>query len=449
MSHTRAQTPASTTQNSKPRTPLMWGTCRAALAASALLSALWGGHAHAEETAPLELTLDEAVATAFRNNPRLRVQAEHVAAAQARRLGAGIYQFNPELDFQAAARRSGGSTAGDFEVKLSQEFELAGQGRNRRGVADSELEAARREQQSAERLLAAEVHLAFIDALEIAERIAVAQAEAELSSQLLDLAQRRLEAGAGTQLDVNVASAELGRSEQAVGALAGDYAVARAVLAESLALPAASLPIPHGELAPTEGPLPSLSELVAAAEINRADLQALHELEHAAQARIRLARAEGKPNLRLGLFAGREGGTDTIVGAGLAIPLPFFQRNQGAVAEAEAAAAQASAEHVAARLSVVREVVTAYELYKAGSESLKTLRGRVLGTTEENLELLRKAFEAGKTGWTDVLVMRRSLFDARRALVETSARTRRARVRIDIATGRIPLPDRPGLEPTP
>lgn len=443
MFNDRTCLPASTTRHSRARAP---GPRLATLAAAALVGSLWGGHARAEDAAPLELTLDEAVATAFRNNPRLRVQAERVSEAQARRLGAGIYPFNPELDLQAAGRRSGGSTAADFEVGLSQEFELAGQGEKRRSVADSELEAARLEQQSTERLLAAEVHLAFIDALEIAEKIAVAQAEAELSAQLLDLAQRRLDAGAGTQLDVNVASAELGRSEQAVGALAGDYAAARAALAESLALPAASLPIPQGELAPSDEELPPLNDLVAAAEVNRADLQALHELERAARSRTALARAEGRPNLRLGLFAGREGGTETIVGAGLAIPLPFFQRNQGAVAEAEAAAARASAEHVAARLSVVREVVTAYELYKAGSASLKTLRGRVLGTTEDNLELLRKAFEAGKTGWTDVLVMRRSLFDARRALVETSARTRRARVRIDIAAGRIPLPSRPSGE---
>ena len=85
-------------------------------------------------------------------------------------------------------------------------------------------------------------------------------------------------------------------------------------------------------------------------------------------------------------------------------------------------------------------MVAAYERYRAGAASLKTLREQVLGRAEESLELLRKAFEAGKTGWSEVLVMRRALFDARRALVQTQARVRRARVRIDIAAGRMPLP---------
>jgi cobalt-zinc-cadmium efflux system outer membrane protein len=256
----------------------------------------------------------------------------------------------------------------------------------------------------------------------------VARAEAELARQLLDLATRRLEAGAGTQLDVNVAAAELGRAEQAAGAQEGRFAAARAVLAEILALEAAALP------------WPPLETLLAEAERRREDLQAIREVERAARARIELARAEAWPDLRVGVFGGREGGTDTLVGVAVGIPLPIFQRNQGPIAEAEATAVRVAAERDTAVLSVVREVVSAYEQHRAGVKALRSLRERVLGTTEENLELLRKAFEAGKTGWVDVLVMRKTLFDARRAFVETAAEVRRARVRIDIAAGQMPVP---------
>jgi cobalt-zinc-cadmium efflux system outer membrane protein len=192
--------------------------------------------------------------------------------------------------------------------------------------------------------------------------------------------------------------------------------------------------------------LPPLAELLAAAEANRADLRALQDIVLAAQARVAQARADAWPNLRIGVFAGREAGMDTLVGAGVSIPLPFIQRNQGAIAEAQATALRVAAERDGARASVVRQVVTAYERHRAGLTSLTSLRERVIGTTEESLELLRQAFEAGKTGWTDVLVMRRALFDAQRALVETSAQVRRARVRIDIAAGRTPLPARAAAE---
>jgi cobalt-zinc-cadmium efflux system outer membrane protein len=404
------------------------------------LAFLCTGTAWAQEKAPPALTLEQAVETAFRASPRLRAERARVSEVQGRLVGAEVYPFNPELEVLGAARVGQGDTTGDFEVGVSQEIELAGQRGKRVATARAELDAARSDRLRFERLLSAEVHLVFLDALAAREMLAVARAEAELATQLLDLARRRLEAGAGTQLDVNVASAELGRAEQAVGVLAGEYAAARAALAEVLGLPAATLPLPEGSLEPGGGALPPIDELLASAESNRADLRALQDIERAARARIELARAEAWPNLRVGVFAGREANVDTLVGAGISIPLPVFQRNQGAIAEAEATTIRVAAERDAVRLSAVREVVTAYERHKAGTASLSSLQQRVLGTTEENLELLRKAFEAGKTGWTDVLVMRRALFDARRALVETSVLVRRARVRIDIAAGRMPLP---------
>lgn len=404
------------------------------------------GTAHAEEPPPTELTLEAAVETAFRNSPRLRVQRAQISEAEARVTTADTYPFNPELEVQGAARIGPDEVSGDVEVGVWQELELGGQQDKRVVVARAEVQAARSERSRFERLLAAEIHLVFLDALEARELRDLSRAEAELAEQLLGLAKRRLEAGAGTQLEVNVASVELGQAEQAIGASTGDYAAARAVLAEVLGLPAVSLPEPIGSLEPGADTLPPLADLIAEAETNRADLHALRDIEQAAHARIELARAEAWPSMRIGVFAGMEANTEALVGAGISIPLPFFQTNEGPIAEAEAAVVRIGAERDVARISVAREVVTAYERHRAGMESLRALSEGVIGTTEETLELLRKAFEAGKTGWTDVLVMRRALFDARRAHIETSAKVRRARVRIDIASERLPLPTGAGAE---
>ena len=403
------------------------------------LGIIWARPALSEESPPT-LTLEQAVETAFRLNPRLRGQRARISEARGRLVDAETYPFNPELEVQAAGRIGQEDTSGDYEIGLAQEFELAGQRDKRATTARAEIQVAQSERQRALRLLAAEVHLAFVDALEAREILAVARAEAELAHQLFDFARRSLDAGSGTQLDVNIASADVGRAEQAVGVSIGEYAAARAALAEALGLSEAALPVPEGSLTPSEAALPTLAALVSAAETNRADLRALRDVEQAANARIELARAEALPNLRVGVFAGREAGVDTMVGVGIAMPLPVFARNRGAIAEAESAAIRAAADRDSGRLSVVREVVTAYERHRAGIASAASLRERVVGTTEANLELLGKAFEAGKIGWTDVLVMRRTLFDAQRAVVETNARIRRARVRIDIATGKMPLP---------
>jgi cobalt-zinc-cadmium efflux system outer membrane protein len=323
---------------------------------------------------------------------------------------------------------------------VAQEIEIAGQRGRRIDAAQAEVEAVRATERRTSRLLAAEVHVVFVEAVEARELLEVARAESDLARQFLDLARRRLAAGEGTQLDVNVAAAELGRAEQAVGVEEGRYAAARAFLAETLGLQAATLPVPTGPLDPPMDEPPALDALLVDVEANRADLQALRETERAARGHVDRARAEAWPDLRLGLFSGVEEGRDALVGVSVALPLPVFARNQGAIAEAEAAVARVVAERDAARLSAVREVVVAWEQHRARARALTILRDRVLGTSEENLELLRKAFEAGKTGWVEVLVMRKALFDARRALLETSADLRRARVAIDIAAGRMPLP---------
>ena len=66
---------------------------------------------------------------------------------------------------------------------------------------------------------------------------------------------------------------------------------------------------------------------------------------------------------------------------------------------------------------------------------------------EESLELLRRAFEEGKIGATELLLFRRELVESRREYVETLSDAWRARVALDLATGRLaPLTGRGGTE---
>src|SRR5690606_10516964 len=138
----------------------------------------------------------------------------------------------------------------------------------------------------------------------------VSRRDMELAERLHDLAQRRLERGAGTQLDVNVAAAELGRAEARYQAAEAAYQAERAALAEAMGLEATFLPLPQGELHVSLDALPSLERLVESARTHRADLQALRDLEAASRARHELARAEAWPDLTVRAFAGREEGSD-------------------------------------------------------------------------------------------------------------------------------------------
>ena len=241
-------------------------------------------------------TLSDAMRSAFDHSPKLharRVARQEIAG---RLQTAETYPHNPELELEIGDRSGPDGSTNDRGLRLSQEVELAGQRRQRIHVAREELASAdeilRRDRQ---RLVLA-VEAAFAEAVRARELLAVAEADAALAREILDFSRRRLERGAATQIEVNLALASAGRAERSVQQARAAYASARGHLAEVVGGDPASPPEPVGELAlPAVEPLP-LERLLALAAESRGDLRAAERRELAAEASIRLALAERRPN---------------------------------------------------------------------------------------------------------------------------------------------------------
>jgi outer membrane protein TolC len=86
-------------------------------------------------------------------------------------------------------------------------------------------------------------------------------------------------------------------------------------------------------------------------------------------------------------------------------------------------------------------VVAAHARYQAGMHTAEKLRRLVFGTLEQTLDLLQRSFEAGKATWPEVIVIRRTLVDAQRELTAAQAEARRAWTELQLAAGRMPLPE--------
>ena len=56
----------------------------------------------------------------------------------------------------------------------------------------------------------------------------------------------------------------------------------------------------------------------------------------------------------------------------------------------------------------------------------------------DNLKLLERSFETGKTGWTELLLFRREFVDARREYVQTMGQAWLAAIELDLACGTEP-----------
>ena len=190
---------------------------------------------------------------------------------------------------------------------------------------------------------------------------------------------------------------------------------------------------------PEVEPFP-LEALLASAFEQRGDLLAADQREQAAEAAIRLAIAEGKPNLIVGGFFEREEATDDIFGATISLSVPLFNRNQGRIAESRSTRERLRHERAALRLAVEQEVVAAFNSLQAARAATEHLRDQVLGTLDENVELLQRSFEAGRIGATEVVTLRREFVAGRREYIEAMADAWLARIELDLAVGRLSLP---------
>ncbi|MBT8464899.1 MAG: TolC family protein [Myxococcales bacterium] len=426
----------------------LWFVLRTGLLAAALgsLLSVWTAQSTGaqEPSAPPaweagpEVTVDDALRSAFERHPDLRAAHALVEEARGRLLGAKTYPFNPQVLGLAGSRTGVVDRSVDLAFEVGQQVQIAGQRPRSKRAAEAGVTAEQARWERSARLLAAQVHVAFINAVEARRLLEITEADVELTRNLSSLAKRRLERGATTQLEVNLATIEFGRSQGRAMLAEGIQRAARAELAQTMAVDPAAPPTPIGDLdVPSEPPSP-LDELVTGALENRADLEAFRELERRSEARVRLARSQGAPNVTVRGFWAREG-PENIVGGGGTISVPVFQRNQGPIAQSKAAVSRTRAERESLELTVAQETAATYARHAAASATAKRLQEAVLGSLQQNLDLLQKAFEAGKTTWPEVLIIRRSLIDARRELVSAQAEARRAWIWLQLAAGQMPV----------
>jgi cobalt-zinc-cadmium efflux system outer membrane protein len=142
------------------------------------------------------------------------------------------------------------------------------------------------------------------------------------------------------------------------------------------------------------------------------------------------------PTISLGVRRFEESDDNAFV-AGLSIPLPVFNRNQGGVAEARAELARSTYERDGAVQRLRRMLGTTYAELRAAYQASRTLQEDVLPGAEHAYEAAETGFRAGKFNFLDVLDAERTLFSARRDLLEQQAAYQRARITTDRLVGRV------------
>lgn len=362
-------------------------------------------------TARSRVTLAQLLAFADRHAPTIAVaRAKLRLGVAAVRAASPLLPENPEVEVSAGPRLSDvGGYAVDLRISLRQRFEIAGE----RGLRIRKAERSRDRRHADLRQVRWQVHQKvhgeFLLGLVIRERIKAASHLVTFARRLLAITRKRQAAGAVSMLHVKVAEGEFFQAEQEKVQADSAYQAIRLVLAEVCGWPAGSLPEPVGELRPFRG-VPGLHRLTERALARHPDLHSRLAAIKEAEARVELADREVFPKPALGISYSLEaevaGEVNHLIMGTLGLSIPLWQRNQGERARARAAVDVARAEHSALEQMLRTRVARGLAALNAAARRVEAFGRDVVPTFQQNLALIRRAFQEGKVDVLQVMVAR-------------------------------------------
>ena len=386
-----------------------------------------------------ELTLDQAIALAVEMNPDLRALRLEEESAKGQSEKARLLLIdNPTVEGSVSKKDrpegEGGGKFTNYGVKLSQEFEIAGQRGARIEVAEKELARVRSEIKDKERVLISEVKDAFTTSLALKKKSNLAREIVRLNEDFLGYTKIKFEAGDVSGLDVNLSEVELSKAKKELLLAEREYRESLLSLQGLLGLSPDTLFALVGDL-PSEAPaLPDREALTALALSQRPDAKAAALEMAKTQAALTLVKKEAFPNITLSGFYDRDEDRD-VVGMGISIPLPFFDRKQ---AEKKAAFAKSEGARIKAdglKKAIEREADQAYGNLTSAIEELTLFKKEILVKAVENLNLLNLAYKEGKIGFFEVRLAQKDTIEAQLAYIEAQTRTQLALNAIEKTTG--------------
>ncbi len=363
------------------------------------------------------LTLARALALTLERSPELAAFDWDIRAAEARIIQARL-RPNPELSLEAeditGTRAFKSGDEAETTLQLSQLIELGGKRPARIQEAQLHRALADFEYQVKRVAVLRETTERFIELLLAQRRVALAEETVTLTGQAVPLTEQRVEVGKAsavetTRANVGLALAQIAR-EQARRDLIAAKASLSAQWGETTTVGFDSV---TGDLDRMEA-LPSFPSLVARLGRNPELARWTVERERR-EATLRLQKAQAAPDITAmaGPRVMGKGDEYTLGIIGFSIPLPIFNRNQGNIAEANALLSKTDPEERAAEARAFAELSVAYQALLRASGEVAILKDSVIPGATQSVELLTSGYEAGRFSQIEILLERRTLFDAR------------------------------------
>ena len=400
------------------------------------------------------LALDDAVARALEREPALRASRAQVEVARGLQAQAGLHP-NPSLSFSQQEEPAGT----DNQTRVEMQWPLDLFRRSARvAVADREVDAAQHATADRARLLAGSVRMKYGEVVTAVRTLSIIEELVVATTRQRSLVASRVEQGATPPLDRDMLRVEGQRLEAERLVQAGSVERRLVELKRLLGLPPDAVlslrdsleQLVRREQVPEGTAIADSQAITSRPDVRQADAQIA-----VADAQIDRARRESKPDVNLfGMYMrsdagfpqrgfGPAGDLERVRGvfhyltAGAMVTVPVLNRNQGAIAAAQAQQTAAAAQADAARLTAESEVAAARIRSMNARRALDAYTADAVVLARQNLDVVRQTYELGRGTLLDVLNEQRRYLDLERAYTDVLREAFDARQELKEALGEI------------
>lgn len=367
------------------------------------------------------VTLADALVRGRETSPRVAKARAELKAAEGRAIQAGV-RPNPEVSVEVENFNGTGPyrtfRSTETTVSVAQAFELGGKRRARKEVAAAERGYAQIALRRVEADLAYDILVAHAELRASEDRADLARKVLTRAIDLARIAETLVDVGRDPPLTKLRADALLAEAKAEEFRATSELLTARQRLAlligsddGELSASVQDVSVPPALPANAQ----SLDERLAAAELD------------AASARVRLAQAEGVPDITAsgGVRSFRES-KDTAFLVSVSIPLPVFNRNRGNIDAARAQSDAAEAQIAQTRLDTRYSRHEAELLLAAATERLSALSGAGLFQANEAARVAEIGYQQGKFTLIELIDAQDALTSAHLKLIEAQLDRARA-----------------------
>lgn len=369
------------------------------------------------------ITLLNAISLTILHNPELASLAKEITALEGVTLQAGLFR-NPELSFNVENPGNIQKLRGDINspdavsqevvqqlttIRIGQLLELGGKRMARVQAAQLNEELAVRDYEARRVDIIARVANVFTEVLAGQERLKLAEETKLLAQNVVDKVVLRVQAGKVPPIEETRAKIGLSAARIEWEQAQRDLASARKRLALMWGSTSPQFDQALGSLE-TSTPPPNFHQLQELVLSNPMALRAMKNIEHR-KALVEVEETRRIPNLTVNagiVHHAQLGGTTAV--AGLMIPLPLFDRNQGNLKEANERVNKAEDERLALELRLKTELTQSYESLTAAWNEINILRSEILPGAKSAFNVMRRGYELGKFGLLELLDAQRVLF---------------------------------------